>query len=133
MKFVVIVDEGQEGLQSRARGDYEECNTLILRALDARPGQVNEQFVQVAKTTKKALVAIARCATDDNSVLVFTTRDMFYEAKRIQAARPQLRVVLVPEAPAEYLLDQGVTIISRARLSSGVGMAREALQKAILG
>lgn len=133
MKFVAIVDEGQEGWESRARGDYEKWNNLILRALDALPGQANEQFVQVAKTTKKALVALARCATDDNAVLIFTTRDMFYDARRIKATRPQLRVVLVPEAPDKDLSGQGVTIISRVLLWTAMGTVKETLQKAILG
>ena len=123
MKQVVIVNAGGWGSLSAEKGDYDEFVGYLQRILDAAEEKVRERLEKAAEVHVVRSVKEALDILDGHGVLVFMTRGMLGEARRIKARYEKMVVVVLTG-----LIPSDEVII----LSKGWDLAMNQLQRAIL-
>lgn len=100
-KKVIIVNAGGFGELSAKKGDYDGIIAPIKEALEEEQessfgtGKEKPAEVTVVKTLKEAEEKVAFGSLGYANVVVFITRGMLSEAKKIKATYPRVKVVVM--------------------------------------
>ena len=125
MKLVVVVDNGEWGQMRRAEGDYDVFTDFVRKMFSGR-GKEDEGQAMVVADTPEALDAIASWTSDSDAVVVYITRGMLAEARRLKETHPDIRVVVLTGA-SDDLREPDLVIVEKG------GLNYEILDQAILG
>lgn len=123
MQTVVIVNAGAWRDLSAEHGSYDAFVEHLRRTcanVEREPDGVVRELVQVhvARSVEEALAKL-----DDKGVLVFVTRGMLGEARRIKHQHPKIRVVVL----TSDVLDDEVLIVDKT-----LSLTVEQLRRVIL-
>lgn len=122
MKTVVIVNAGGWGALSAEKGSYDHFVELLREIVDAATVGVHGRDEKAAEVHVVRSVGEALEQLDGRAVqaLVFVTRGMLDEARRIKHQRPKIRVVVL----TGNIPDDDVIVVNKLWVLSNAQLKR---------